>query len=855
MNESRIYEPQIRLQSHHNGPLRGGEMYQFGFYDAGMLRQALNAVGPNTKYEIKTLPIPQNDEEFEIASQMLDDEDLQYALVDKSKIVYCYIYGLNDDQRGWMKLMNSLGYQVNSGPKTNKRLKSLHRPTLLNANFETMNIVYVDSDEFSKYDFTNSTPGEFIVEKYCDPEVIERLLDGGFVISTRLVQEAVKNLPVYEENETADVYDYYFDPRIRRQLVNDLLNAKVLNARIIFEDGQLKGNCIVADLPHGIDVLAHSCNVKAEISFHNGYQFQAEPQGPKSRVITDDQTVGNVPKMFNPDDMRMWLEEEYKKMFDDAINNRLLTNWKYIYQRMWRDKDDINENEARARMAYVGYRWTSGGMKITESPWLFETISIAHAKPLEDRIPIPCSVYEQIIPESLARMAGYDITVEEGNIARINELGVHVVDDLDWLEMYESHGGHDEDDFFKLFYRTMDGGDYDGEKVVIAVRSPNGYGEYTVFRYVEGEWSPTWHKADGTEVKFPTVDGTGWPTRLSSAIQFGEVTYTGLPSTKLPKEKRSGPYTHADVIRDIRIAMSGGNVGSFVNSCMVHASTLQSHRNVQLCSLEDAIDKCINPDSIQDVTAIDAESRKMMREVIESGKPIDRALWISRGSTRALKNGEEVELYDGVLTSMYNTCRELNNLYVAKIKQWSQENARPREIIHELGMRMHHWSLPRLNAFRAKVFQNNSSEQTVMSGHIQRNSWEELYMSVVDTINKHERIQDKHDYVLGLYSASILKPTTSGKVTDQIVMNRFVFPYLEAALQYYGVMSIPLYDNRHGRVQIRVLKNDEWYWPDENDVMQRYTTPVEFQKAHALDSPIDFRMPKKEPEYLSASIM
>lgn len=830
-------------------------MYQFGFYDSGMLREALNAIGIDGKYEIKTLPIPQTDEEFEAATQLLNDPDLQYALVDKNKVVYCYIYGLDDDSRGWLKFMNGLGYQINSGPKTNKRLKSLHRPTLLNKRFDDLNIVYIEPHEFSKYDFTNSTPGEIVVQKYCEPDVIERLVDGGFVISTRMVQEAVKNLPVYEENETADIYDYYFDPRVRRQLVKDLLDAKVLNARIIFEDGILKGNCIVANLPDGVDVITARGNVKSEISFHNGYQFQAEPQGPKSRVITDDQTIVDIPMLFNPDDMRLWLDEEYKKMFDDAINNRLLTNWKYIYQRMWRDKDDINENEARARMAYVGYRWTSGGMKITESPWLFETISIGHAKPLESKIPIPCSVYEQIVPESLVRMAGYDITVEEGNIARISELGVHVVDDIDWLEMYESHGGHDEDDFFKLFYRTMEGGDYDGEKVVIAVRSPNGYGEYTIFRYVEGEWSPTWHHADGTEVKFPSVSGEGWPTRLSTAIESNEVTYTGLPSSKLPKEKRSGPYTHADVIRDIRIAMSGGNVGSFVNACMIHASTMQAHRSVQLCSLEDAIDKCINPDNIQDVTAIDAESRKMMREVIESGRPIDKALWNTRGSIRALKYGEELELYDGVLTNMYNMCHEFNAQYVEKIRNWSQANARPREAVHNLGMRMHHWSLPDLNNFRARVFKNNSSDQTFAAGHIQRNSWEGLYMSIVDKINSHDRLQDRHDYVLGLYSASILKPTSSGRVTDQIVMNRFVFPYLEAALQYYGVMSIPLYDNRHGRVQIRVLKNDEWYWPDENDAMQRYTDPVEFQKAHSLDSPIDFRMPKKPREYLTASIV
>ena len=843
-NIDSIYSPQLRLQAMHNGPLRGGEQYQFGFYDAGMLRTMLNALGPNHSYEVFTLPIPTNDTEFSEAVSMLHDPSVQYALVDKNKIVYVMIHGLDPEHQGWMSIVNAMGYSVNSGPKTNKRLKGFHRPTLLNARFDNLNLVYVESDAYTKYDFTNTTPGETISDRFTDPDVVERLLDGGFVISRRLIQAAVANLPSYDLGETNDPNDYYYDPRIRRQLVHDLLHASVFNARLIFEDGYLKGNCFVSDnLPEGVDVITSCANIKAEITYHNGFQFQAEPQGPKTRVITDAQTVINFPKLFNPEQLEFWLREEYAKMYDDAINNRLLTNWKYIYKRMWRDKDDLNENEARARMAYVGYRWTSAGFKLTESPWLFETISISHAKPLEKRIPVPCAVYEQIVPESLVRRAGYDITVEEGEIVRFNPLGVHVVDDLDWLEMYESHGGHDQDDFFKLFYRTMDGGDYDGEKVVIAVRSPNGYGEYSVFRYVEGSWAPKWHTADGTEITFPMVDGTDWPERLSNAIFRQHVAYSGLPSTKLVKQTRSGPYLPDDVIRDIRIAMAGGNVGGYVNACMVHASTLGQHRPLQLCSLEDAIDKCINPDSTEDVVAIDKEAHLMMREVVESGIPVDRILWNLRGSKRFLKPHEELQFNEGLITTLYTLCSTYNTQYIAKIRDWSQQNARPPQVIHALGKRLYYWSLPKLREFRASVYDQNVSQETVTTGSIARNNWEALYDKIVQSINAYERIQDKYDYVLSLYSTAINVPTTAGKVTDQIVMNRFVFPWLEAALQYYGIASIPMYDVRHGKVEIRLMRNDEWYWPDANDQLQHYTDPLSFQKAHAVDSPIVFTMP------------
>jgi len=106
-----------------------------------------------------------------------------------------------------------------------------------------------------------------------------------------------------------------------------------------------------------------------------------------------------------------------------------------------------------------------------------------------------------------------------------------------------------------------------------------------------------------------------------------------------------------------------------------------------------------------------------------------------------------------------------------------------------------------------------------------------------------------------LYSATIQIPTSYGKVTDQIVMNRFVYPYLEAALQYYGVANIPVYNNTSGQVKIQIMKNDEWYWPDSNGINQRYTKAIDFQNAHSENSPVIFTMPPTRPMTLTKSII
>jgi len=848
----RIYEPQLRLQSISGGPLRGGEDYQFGFYDSGILRQILDETYSHS-YKVWSLPVPATHEEFDYAQQLINDPKVQYALVDKNKIVFVVI----EDNPGWMSAVSSSGYNVYSGPKTNKRLKSGHRPTLLNAHFDLdeINIKIVNPTDYSRYNFFDENDDWGVASEYRNPEVIERLLDGGFVISRRMIQKAVQNLPVYEPDSSLDLQDYYYDPRIRKNLTSQMLSAHVFNARIIFPGGHLKGNAFVADLPEGIDIITAQGNIKQEMSYDNGYRFLAEPQGPKNRVITDDQTVINLPKLFRKSDMTMWLSEEYKKMYNKATSGDLLTNWQYIYQRIWRDDQDLNENESRARMAYVGYRWTAAGFKVTESPWLFETVAISHAKPLQHRIPIPCAVYEQIIPESLARMAGHDLSIDEGTILQYLPLGCHVVNDIDWLEMYQSHGGMDQDDFFKLFYREMEGGDMHGNKVVIAVRSPNGFGEYTIFNYIEGAPNPTWEKSDGTLVSFPIVNGRGWPKRLSDAIASGEVTYDQLPSTFNPKSKRTGPYLQQDVLRDIEIAMAGGNVGGFVNATMAHSMVVTKHRLRQLCSLEDAIDKCINPDDKQDVMAIDQEANKIMREVIDSGKPIDRNFWVSRGMKRFLGKNEPVpELYDGKITQINTLCNEFYKDYVRQIRTWSQTNARPREIIHQIGRRFYFFALPILRQFRMNLYNTNASEESVISGSIDRNNWENIYSEIVNRIESYERFQDRCDFVLALYSVTIKVPTSAGKITDQIVMNRHVYPYLQQALEYYGISNIPVYNNTNGKMKIQIMKNDEWYWPNSVGELIKYTDPLEFQKAHSVDSPISFKMAPPSEERLERSI-
>lgn len=828
------FAPKMRAIGFANGPLRSVNNYQYGFYEIGAMRQALAHSGEDF-FRVGALPLPTNEYEFNQIQKIISHPSIQYALVDKTKIVVTQI-GNNTE---WLSIFTDMGFKVKGGGKTAKRLKAFHRPTLINVKFNLGDIFvqYVDSADYSRYEFLSN---------YTEDEV-DRLLDGGFIIHPRLIKAGVDNLPAFEAGSTNDPNEYYYNPRMRQNAIKDLLNTKAFNARIIGPDGFLKGNCFVSDkLPEDVDVLTWHGNLKSEIVYEDGWFFQAEPQNAKSRVHTDDQTMVNMPQLFTKSEMEYWLSEEYEKMFQEALNGKLLSNWKNIYQRTWKDKVDPEDEEAQARMQYVGYRWVAMGMKVTESPWMFETLATSHAKPLKTKIPIPCAVYEQIISESMARMAGFDIEVEEGTIQRLNELQVHVVNDQDWIEMYASHGGCDQDDFFKLFYREFEGGDLDGQKSVIVVRSPNGIGEYSIFKYVEGAWHPHWLTSTGEKVTFPKVSGRGWVQRLSEALAEGVVSYVGLPSQVNPPPKRTSEvYTREDVMHDVRTSMATGSVGRFVNASMLHSSVFGTHREQQLCSLEDAIDGFIQTAIAHDRECIDEDATTMVREVILSGLPVDRALWDSRRFDGYLKKGEWVEKYEGVITQLNDLCKKYYLAYAKRVHDWAQENARPSEFIDKIGYRMSFHALPILRKFRMEIYNVNSQMTSEHGGHVDRSGWDNLYKTIVDKIESYECESDRHDLVLGLYSASLKHKTSSGKITDQLVMNRLVFPYLERALQFYGIATrVTVSHNNDGSIAINQVRTTNWEVVDEAGTVHSFDDPLDYQRYCSRLSPVTFSSAK-----------
>jgi hypothetical protein len=254
---NRTYIPAVRLKSTPAGPLRSVNDYQFGFYDIGVLRDAMN-VGNFSEYRVAALPIPQNEQEFAQAESIVRHPAVEYAIVDKNKLVLTLFDG-QDNSRGWMTTLSSMGFSVKGGGKAAKRMKSFHRPTLINAHFDDLNIQIVDSLKYTKYIMDIDAP------EYNDPEITDRILDGFFVVSSRLIKSGIENLPINQPTNLSETEEYYYDPNIRLKLQKFLASSKMYNARILTSFGIIKGNMVVSDLlPEGVDVITYRANIKKD---------------------------------------------------------------------------------------------------------------------------------------------------------------------------------------------------------------------------------------------------------------------------------------------------------------------------------------------------------------------------------------------------------------------------------------------------------------------------------------------------------------------------------------------------------------------------------------------------------------
>lgn len=766
--------------------------------------------------------------------EILHDINTVYAYVDTNTLTVVQI-------DGWDRNIENLGkhgWVVTAAQKTFKRLKGLNRPFRLWDHLDRpLRVAIVDDDG------------------YCDSESVdgwdsatrERLLDGAFVIHPRLFEGCMENLSFPVMSGEVMSADDWRAATFRAQT----RNQKAFNARIYgdfhviggdeIDKGSFKGQAFidVSDTCDrmGVDIIAPRSALKDEVCGSETFVL-LEPQSTKWHANGDKQSISNVPALFDPNDVATWISAMMQEQFEGLCNDKLLEQWYNLTspaysdagERRYDDTDLITLTKWNARA------WVMSGLRLKDSPWLFQQMAqnLISAIKVRDirkmRIPMPCAVRCQVISASMASMAGCDVDIQTGSIRWLAEHEVLVVHDDDWLEMYESHGGMDLDDFFVGYWRTIN-----NLRKVVIMRSPNDYGEYSIFDYVEGDWYPTEQLGDNY-ILFPEVSGDPklWPKRLSEAIADGEITYVGLPSER---GEHDPIVPHPYGLKDVYAAMiNNANaqscVGRNVNARGLWATSMNQHRPVQLAPMESCIDTGAQGGHADDILAVTDEADSILSLVVNdpSQPKIDHYTWATRFEKLYGIPFDASRLESGHLTQIHNFREVYAEKFMEMVKEYVNEHVGtscdPR--IHGLGARFLGEGYDIMLMARRNLMERQQNSGRSATG----SDWDSIHRMVVDRIEKLERPTDRHDLMMGLYSACLKFPArTTGRVSDQLVMNPALFDKLMAALRFYGIAGHLMID-----VNGKITRWLQESWDMECTSCHAFantTDPMQYQQYHA----------------------
>lgn len=772
-------------------------------------------------FQILKAPIPAatSPNQVKFLKSLTSQPETVYSYVDAGDVTIIQIEGY--DNRATPLSYHS--WFVNNAQKTFKRLKTLNRPfRLWNKLDRPIKVFLVDDDSYTNED----------LEGY-EPEIIERLLDGAFVISRELFEGCLANVHFPElqrENLPPELMvDYYRSQEYLRQAQYfHAFNARIFGpmdfGSLDHDDelwkrpGMLKGEAFInvagmCEKMH-VDVICTRSALKHEVANTKKTFVLLEPQKAKrSGVMSDLQTMINLPAMYQFEDVSAWTKEDLLAKFHKLNTNQIMESWYEMSSPFFNSSSRFfDHNDVASLTKWNARAWLMSGRRITESPWLYEQLGYAIAKGLQAhkpsklRFPIPCAVRAQIISQSCASMAGDDYVIERNEGRWSEELEAIVVNDLDWLEMYSSHGGHDLDDFFVGYWRTIG-----GQRKIVVVRSPNDWGEYTILDYHEGDWYPVFETHLGQVSAFPEVsdDPSLWTTRLSEMVADEQIIYTGLPSQNNPAPKVDPePYSNKHVMRLIENNRASATcVGANVNARALHSLCVGSHRQVQLTTMETCIDTGTQGGSLEDAEAVMAEAKDIVSKIVADPKVmIDSYMWITRFARFTESSFDRRRLTSNTHVSKAHNFRiDAANNFKQMVRDHAKKlvpNADPE--VHRLGRRFLRPAYNVLIETRlSMVRMQNVGEQELVP-----NDWNDVHAPALNAINAFEKEVDRHDFVLALYSATLKVPTRStGKVTDQLVMNPHIFPHLLNAMRFYG---LAYYIDITPEGKIERSKNTEW---------------------------------------------
>jgi hypothetical protein len=479
-----------------------------------------------------------------------------------------------------------------------KRLSRLMRPHFVSGFFapEEVRIAYMEQDE---------------------REV--KIWDGAGLVSRQLLEKMVLSEGLA--------------PQKRDALLCELKKAGRVEFTVMTPAGQDKGHAIVAeDLRdedgNPVDFLLPN-DTKREVRLENGRTFVGLSfVHGRNQMRLDIQSLINLHPFFEEEHLLGWLRDEgqlFARSIEDGTVGEIVTRIDGEGRIARMTLAELQSWPLREYLASGGHPlWFRSHVKSLMNQHLQR---LNHSTLERMRLPIPGGRH-YVMPAAAGKRAGIQgLEVGRGEIHIDPRHGTAWVNDEDWLALQDSPtgkgiaailGGADHDDALWLYPFS----DHDGERKVLAWRSPNQAGEYVVLRPTAGSAIPSWQAAEGEKRAFPAGDSRRLPQRVDRTA----TSYLNLVDAATAGGLGEGQVYSIDVM-DVaieRALANRGALGMYCNSLMVNKAIFDRLPDNPPAPLEEIIDGAVKTGA--DLSRVVAWNYDNSRQILEARTPVPALL-------------------------------------------------------------------------------------------------------------------------------------------------------------------------------------------------------------------------------------
>ncbi|MCC6602501.1 MAG: hypothetical protein IT327_04785 [Anaerolineae bacterium] len=556
---------------------------------------------------------------------------------------------LEETKRAWRILTHQVGELYEPHPLHTFSLSGETRtPTLRWVNGEKVSDLYVDG--MSTEQFLEATglrldmqKGGFVLSKR-----LSRLMRPHFV-SSFFTPEDMTIAYMSQTPEDAKVWDGAglisrqmlrkmmltddLPPAKKERLETELNRAQRVEFTIMTPKGQDKGHAIVAENlcdeeGKPVDFLLPE-DTKKEIHLENGRTFVGLSfVHGHNNMRLDIQSLINLHPFFKEEQLLEWLKDEGDLLIQAVQTGQVAE----VMGRIDRHTtlEEVQAWPLREYLASGGHpMWFRSHVKSLMNQH-FERLN--HSTLAKMRLPIPGGRY-YVMPAAVAQRAGIKgIEVAAGQIHIDDRRGTAWVNDKDWLRFPDSPkgegvasilGGADNDDALWLHPFT----DHDGERKVLAWRSPNQVGEYVVLKPTDDSHHLAWQKNSGegenpTAVIYPHGDSRRLPPR----VDYTETNYLGLVDPATAGGLGEGKHYSVGIMTTAidRAVANQGALGMYCNALILNKALYGRLPDKPPAPLEEIIDSAVKTGA--DLSQVVLWNYDNSREILESRTPIPAIL-------------------------------------------------------------------------------------------------------------------------------------------------------------------------------------------------------------------------------------